>query len=202
MYPQRITAVSTAFGRSRGFSGFSAFGPRSLKEICKLELFEREDPEKCGQIWTEFHATKKDAVGLVVDSPTCLKIFKRAKQCPNFILPVFKGSDNSHLILLSQFQRNAFLFTTLEEFKSNPGNSSLCLSVALFDDMVETKGLGMLRADFLPALTKKEATVLSSMLVESYSSDGWVDVFNLSPKTFDYEAYFAWTTKFKNRFLD
>ena len=203
MYSLRISKAFDFATRRRGISGFSNIGPRNLEDICKINLFEREDPKKCRQIWTDFHANKNDAVGLVLDSPSCLAILKRARQCPNFVHPFFTGSDNSHMVLFSQFQRNAFLYTTLEDFRS--GRGTLCLSVTLFDDMLRTKGIGLLRADFLPTISKKEATVLCAMLVESYSTNatfGWVDEFNLSPKTFDYDAYLNWAAnKFQNRFV-
>jgi len=185
--------------------GFSALSPRSLKEVCKLELFESQDSDKCKEIWTSYHETKKDATGMHVSKETCASVLMRAKTCPVFIFPIFK-SEESYLVLLSQFMpnTNSFVFAYLEEYKKNPTAAAPWISVALYDDLTASKGIGLLRADFMPSISKKEATVLCNMLIEAYSGTlaPFSEAFNRTPDRFNFEDYSkASKAMFCQRFL-
>lgn len=55
--------LSTA---GRYVPGFSFPAPRSLEQIVKFALLERESPQEIERIWTEFHAERDDSVAAVV----------------------------------------------------------------------------------------------------------------------------------------
>ena len=171
--------------------GFSSLSPRSLREICKLELFESEGRDACAEIWRAYHEEKRDAAGAVLTRDVCARVLERAKQCPMFVFPVFKSTDGAFLMMLSQFQQNVFLFTSLEEYKQNPHGATPWLSIALYDDLTATKDLGLLRADFMPSVSKKEAQVLAEMLVDAYdvSFADHCQRFNLTPQSFSFDLY-------------
>lgn len=45
--------------------------------------------------------------------------------------------------------------TTLQDFKVNPTGAQPYATISMYGDLVESKGLGLLRADLTPNLTKK-----------------------------------------------
>ena len=89
-----------------------------------------------------------------------------------FLLPVIK--EDGHMWILSQFQDTAFICTYLggkrvryfydghffmllsyiTEYQKDPATAKPWLSCVLYDDFVESKGLSLVRTDFLPSLTK------------------------------------------------
>jgi len=186
-----------------GTGGFSPLSPRTLKEIVKLELFEQEGREKCEEIWRSYHAEKRDAVGRTITAEACASLLQRAKKCPMMVFPVFKSAD-SYLMLVGQFQQNVFLLTYLEEYRKNPSTASPWISIAVYDELTSSKGLGMLRADFMPTLTKREAAVLTEMLLAAYvdSLHPHTEAFNLKPNAFSFEQFTQdASTEFAPKFL-
>lgn len=140
-------------------------------------------------------------------------MMQRAKTCKTFIHPVFKlaGTDNAYLVLLSQFQPpNYFLFTFLEEYRQNPATAQPWMSVAVYLDLLESKKIGLIRADFMPSISKAEAKVLVDMLVASYtvapmggSYEKYLEAFNLNPDDFNFDDYIFETREtFRHRFLE
>ena len=140
----------------------------------------------------------------------------RAKKCSTFVYPVWKtkprlhsteesaldnadtpsssaSSSDAFLVLLSQFQQpNYFLFTFLEEYRRDPASAQPWMSVAVYPDLLESKGMGLVRADFMPSISKAEASLLMDMLVDSYStSTTHLEAFNLKPHSFNFDAYIA-----------
>ena len=182
--------MTTGTPSPMGTGGFSPLSPRTLKEIVKLELFEQEGREKCEEVWRSYHAEKRDAVGTTIPAEACKSLLQRAKKCPMMIFPVFK-STGSFLMLVGQFQQNVFLLTYLEEYRKNPNTASPWISIAVYDELTSTKGLGMLRADFMPNLTKREAEVLTEMLLAAYvdSLHPHTEAFNLRPNAFSFEQF-------------
>lgn len=133
--------------------GFSYPAPRSLQQIVKLELLENESKEQIHQIWTDFHSDKSDALAAALSGETYKLFVQRAGASPFFIFPVYR--KDGFFNMLCQFQDTCFLVTYLEAFKENPGLAPPCLTVSLYEDMVESKDIGLLRADVTNMLDKK-----------------------------------------------
>lgn len=133
--------------------GFSYPAPRSLQQIVKLELLENESTEKIEKIWTEYHREKSDSLAAALSGETYKLFVQRAGASPFFIFPVYR--KGGFFNMLCQFQDTCFLVTYLEAFKENPGLAPPCLTVSLYDDMVESKDIGLLRADVTNMLDKK-----------------------------------------------
>ncbi|CAN0358130.1 unnamed protein product [Hapterophycus canaliculatus] len=70
-----------------------------------------------------------------------------------FILPVWR--DGGHFMILSQYQDTCFLLTYLEDYKLNPGGAQPYATISMYSDLVESKDLGLIRADITPNLNKK-----------------------------------------------
>lgn len=175
---------------SNASSGFSYPGPRSLEQIVKLELLESEQTPKIRSIWEEFHAEKDDAVALTLNARDFQALVKRAEAAPYFVIPVYR--QDGFFNMLCQFQHSCFLVTYLEAFKENPHAAPPCVTISLYDNLLVTKKLALVRADVINMLDKKESKHLLRQLLTSYQDDtlyDHVDKFNNKPDQFDFETY-------------
>ncbi|GLE01142.1 hypothetical protein PINS_up009972 [Pythium insidiosum] len=170
--------------------GFSFPAPRTLQQIVKLELLENEEPAEIQRIWENYHAEKDDCIATTMSAAEFNAIKDRARSAPFFVFPVYR--QGGFFNMLCQFQDTCFLITYLEAFKENPGLAPPCLTVSLFDNLLDKKELGLIRADVVNMLDKAESEKLLNQLLASYSDESlfqWVDKFNNRPNEFDFEAY-------------
>lgn len=186
---------------SRRHLSFSYPGPRRLGDITKLPLLQQEEPEVIRQIWTEFHKGRNDTIGITLPKDKFQALMAKAKRCPIFILPVYRLPEHNtaetsvgeagYFVLLSQFQSTHFLLTYLEDYKRNPTQAQPYMTVSTYDDLVETKGLGLLRVDFTPQLSRVEANKVLDLLQHYYSEKGgeYAEQFNHTPAKFSFDAY-------------
>lgn len=182
-----------AVARSRALS-FSFPGPRKLADITKLPLLERESAARVKEIWTEHHAGSPDAVGVALDAAAHAELRARAAPCPMLVLPVHR--EGGFFTLVAQFQERHFLLAPLETYRADPASASPCLSVALYDELCASKGVGLVRADVVGAqLTRAEGATTLSLLLDAYLEpalyDAHVRPFNLEPARFDFDAWLA-----------
>lgn len=56
---------------------FSYPCPRKLREIVKITLFEREQPDKIKEIWQQYYQEKPHAVGMHINSDEMQTIIKK-----------------------------------------------------------------------------------------------------------------------------
>ncbi|KAJ0411393.1 hypothetical protein ATCC90586_004379 [Pythium insidiosum] len=186
---QCLRAFASDSGKIKS-GGFSFPAPRTLQQIVKLELLENEEPAEIQRIWENYHAEKDDCIATTMSAVDFNAIKERARSAPFFVFPVYR--QGGFFNMLCQFQDTCFLVTYLEAFKENPGLAPPCLTVSLFDNLVEKKQLGLIRADVVNMLDKAESEKLLSQLIASYSDKSlfqWVDKFNNRPNEFDFEAY-------------
>ncbi|POM78859.1 ATP11 domain containing hypothetical protein [Phytophthora palmivora] len=178
------------YASTKATTGFSYPGARSLEQIVKLELLENEQAPKIRSIWEEFHADKDDAVATTLEAHEFQSLVKRAESAPYFIFPVYR--QEGFFNMLCQFQQSCFLVTYLEAFKENPSAAPPCVAVSLYDNLLESKMLTLVRADVINMLDKKESQLLLKQLLASYQDDKLyehVDKFNNKPDQFDFETY-------------
>ena len=149
-------------------------------------------------------------VACVLDAERYDKLARNVKTAPMFVLPVFRGGGFFNVLL--QFQDNPpkiLLFTSLDDFRSDPAGAQPYLAVNLFDDLKDDKGLVLLRGEITQQLTQPEARALLDATLRLYlGSDGrglagarhagsadaadedafaLVDRFNNEPATFDFD---------------
>jgi hypothetical protein len=65
IYQSRRRPTAPALQQLRSFS-FSFPGPRKLADITNLPLLEKEEGAAIAKIWTKFHDTRRDTVGLAI----------------------------------------------------------------------------------------------------------------------------------------
>ncbi|KAI9916556.1 hypothetical protein PsorP6_017027 [Peronosclerospora sorghi] len=175
---------------TKATTGFSYPGARSLEQLVKLELLEKEQTPEIRTIWNKFHADKDDAIATALNAIQFHALVERATKAPYFIFPVYR--QDGFFNMLCQFQQSCFLITYLEAFKENPSAAPPCVAVSLYDNLIATKDLALVRADVIHMLDKKESQLLLHQLLTSYQRDelyDLVDKFNNKPNQFDFELY-------------
>eukprot|EP00903_Cladosiphon_okamuranus_P012709 g11883.t1 len=179
-----LAPVATAPKRDLSFS-FP--GPRKLADITNLPLLEKEEKESIADIWAAYHDERPDSLGTVMPGDALADLQAKARKCPMFILPVWR--DGGHFMMLSQYQDTCFLLTYLEDYKVNPGGAQPYATISMYADLVDSKDLGLIRADITPNLTKKEVDRLVRLLIRFYSPHAHhhVEAFNLRTEEFDLE---------------
>jgi len=61
-------------------------------------------------------------------------------------------------MVLSEFQDSCFLYTFLEDYRKNPKTANPWMSLTLYEDFLDDKGLGLLRGDVGAQLTREVRT--------------------------------------------
>lgn len=164
MMPMRMLRVGAQWWRSGVFSlvrkastassgGFSYPGPRALGQIVKLELLQSEEREQIQHIWEQFHGDKDDAVAATLPRDAFQTLKDRATAAPFLVFPVYR--QDGFFNMLCQFQQTCFLVTYLEAFKENPAAAPPCLTVSLYDELLEQKEVGLVRGDVINMLDKR-----------------------------------------------
>ncbi|KAF0700566.1 Aste57867_8902 [Aphanomyces stellatus] len=178
--------------------GFHFPSPRSLQSLVKLADLQKESPDAIRRIWSEYHEEKSDAMARVLTADDLKTLMERAKKCAFFVFPVYRVNKDTNetgfFTMLSQFQDKCFLLTTLDAYRENPAQAPPCLTVSLFDDLVETKELALVRGDVANLLDKPEASALLDALLQRYVDNtlyDTIEAFNLRPHEFNFDAYLA-----------
>jgi ATP synthase F1 complex assembly factor 1 len=116
----------------------------------------------------------------------------KGKGAPMFIYPVPKGEAPNHFILVSQNQDKSFVFTFLGDFQRNPSTASPYMVLTCFDELIESKGIALMRGDLISNLNEDEGHTIMTTLLNGYMRESEYDVirrFNHEPSTFKYEEY-------------
>jgi hypothetical protein len=187
------TRRSAPRAQERAFSSAHALAlgyVRKLDDIVKLDLLEREMAPAVKQIWEDYHREAEQAWGLAIDVAQYEVLRARLVESPMFIIPVRR--DKGFFTLAMQHKERSISFTFLEEYKRSPETAVPWLFATLYDDLVASKGLALLRADFLPhLLTREEAVEVLKRTLELYASDKYdrVWIFNHASKHFKIDEY-------------
>jgi hypothetical protein len=70
--------------------GWSIAGPRELDSIIKVNLLEKEYPERIAEIWNSNHLMKMDMMSDVISTETYSLLSNRLKKYPMFVIPIHK----------------------------------------------------------------------------------------------------------------
>ena len=177
--------------QSRNFS-FSWPCPRKLREIVKISAFQKENAETCQYIWNEYHHSKPHTVSTVLNAKQYGQLMSRGKASPVFVWPVPKGEAPNHFVLVSKQQDKSFLLTYLGDYQVNPTEANPYMVLTCFDELLESKGIMLLRGDLISHLSEDEGFVLMNQLLDGYLHDTnfeTIKKFNHEPDTFDYTEY-------------
>lgn len=151
--------------------GFSFPAPRVLGEIAKVDLLRQEEPDAIREIWQKHHEGSENALATDIPAEDFRTIVARGRErcaeragraasrgprvaltpdvpptSPFFVFPVHR--EGGFFTLLSQFQDKYCLFTYLDDYKANPATAQPYLTLTLYDDLVEDKGLALARGDY------------------------------------------------------
>ena len=192
--------------------GFSFPAPRDLSSIVKSALLEREvrrrppgvlsrpqaftpfslppfaqAPDQIKMIWEDFHASRSDSVARTLSKAKYEGFKERARKMPNFVYPVRKG-EGQFFTLFAQWQDRHCIFTYLEDYRRNPLGAEPYFAVTFFDDLVDRKGLVLVRGDYSYHITKPDAEALLDAVEHFYLHDTrLLEDFNLHPERFSFE---------------
>jgi ATP synthase F1 complex assembly factor 1 len=187
--PTKVVSHPYITGNKRYLPGFSFPAPRRLESIIKYALLEREQPAQIKTIWNDFHAPRLDSVATTWSKEEYEGIAERKRRCPRFVYPVLKG-DGKYFTLFAEWQDKFCIFTYLDDYRRNPAAAEPYLSVALYDDFLTRKGLVLVRGDFSGHLRKLDAAHIVNLMRYYYFQDPrLVESFNLTPGSFDFQAY-------------
>ena len=187
----RVLARSRAFQqRSLSTTALTLGHVRKLDDIVKVDLLECEPAPIVKRIWEDYHKGTEQSWGITLDAPTYETMRGRLAESPMFIAPVTRGKG--FFTMAMQAKEKSLCFTFLEEFKKRPETAVPWLFATVHDDLVHSKGLALLRADFLPhVISKEESATAISRLISVYTTDkydrAWI--FNHAPHRFDVAAY-------------
>jgi ATP synthase F1 complex assembly factor 1 len=189
--PEKVVEHAYTTKNYKWMPGFSFPAPRSLEQVVKLALLEREPPARIREIWNEHHAPRLDSVATVWGAEELAALAERRRRCPRFVYPVLKG-DGKFFNLLAEWQDKFCIFTYLEDYRKDPSRAEPYLSVALYEDLLARKGLVLVRGDFSGHLTKRDAAhVLNLMRHFYFVEPRWVETFNKEPAAFDFSSFVA-----------
>jgi hypothetical protein len=175
----------------RYLPGFSFPAPRTLDQVVKPQLLERESPARIREIWTEYHDSRLDCVASAWGPGEYGALRERARRCPRMLYPVLKG-DGKFFNLVAEWQDKYCIFTWLEDYRRDPSRAEPYLSVALFDDFLDRKQVVLVRGDFSGHLRKRDAAhILNLMRFYYFQEPKWVETFNKDPGAFDFTAFLA-----------
>lgn len=156
--------------------------PRALADVTHIDLLESEPPARISAIWESFHEGKDDVAGKCIEPIEHAAIMERGAESPMFVFPIRR--EGGHFMLLSQFSgaQNMFVLTSLAEYQQNPAMAQPWASLHVFDELLDTKALALLRAEVVPErLTTDEAEHLILLLRRYYGTEAYdkVWIFNV-----------------------
>jgi len=84
------------------------------------------------------------------------------------------------------------VMTFLGDFQRNPETATPYMVLTVFDELVESKGIALMRGDLISHLDEDEGHTIMTTLLNGYLRDtGYENIrrFNHEPNTFKYEEY-------------
>ncbi|KAI9351572.1 ATP11 protein-domain-containing protein [Zopfochytrium polystomum] len=164
---------------------------KTLDNIVNVELLRSESPERIGQIWNEFHATKAGVSG-AMDKQFFAKLRERGKKYPLFILPVPRNDGVEFFFM--QISGHQIFYTPLLEYKLHRESARAHLVLNHYDDLGEEKDVVLMAGDILvETLTPEDARLLvyQTQLFYVTGTDRkqrLVETFHSNPAAFDFQA--------------
>jgi ATP synthase F1 complex assembly factor 1 len=180
----------TRQSRTMVFNKLTLPGPKSLDQIVKINLLEKENPEAIRTIWYKYHAATNDVIAhtLSTEQYRCLEY--RGQQCPMFVLPLFRNIGFVNMVL--QFQRDHVLFSSLREFQKIGEFATPHLTLSHFTEFSHSKNLVLMRGEVnTKEIDKGQAKEIVEIMYRFYLEDKlfheFVEPFNKTPHTFSFE---------------
>lgn len=190
LFPCRAVAAAVRPATSLSIPGT----PRVLDNITRFDKLEAEDSHSVTAIWESFHEAREGVAGVSIDPPEHASILERGSESPMFVFPIRR--EGGHFMLFSQYAaaQRMFVLTSLAEYQRSPAMAQPWASVHMFDELLSTKAVALMRAEVQPdRLTTPEASHLLMLLRRYYGTAQYdkVWMFNHAEKHFDLDGYLA-----------
>ncbi|CEM16915.1 unnamed protein product [Vitrella brassicaformis CCMP3155] len=177
-----------------------------------MSLFERETPSTIEYLWLEQFKDKPRVLTDVLQPDEYDTLTKNASHAPMFIAPLTKsphhdmkgngieaakvqlqGTQGFRTLVLQFQDKKHILYTSLEEFQRDAQAASPHLIVTVFDDLLASKQLALLRVDILAADIDRLQAKRVLDYTRRFYTDGalfrWVESFNHRARGFDFAGF-------------
>lgn len=171
--------------------------PLRLADVVKVELLSGETAARVRELWLEhFREESSSVIAGVMTGPEYVAFRAASSACPTFIAPIRRESELLNLVWHAQ--GSSILYQSLQAFKggaAGAGAGRADLVLTLFTELLDSHDLvllhGQLCSDLLAKRQAAEAIRFTRCAYTQAQWLPWVKKFNLSPSTFDVEAFLA-----------
>lgn len=162
--------------------------PTVLDRVVKLELLQKETPEKVREIWHTYHKSRYCIAG-VIERDQFYPIFTKISEMPSFAVPLMKKNGGVEFFYFQQVE-NMWLFTPLSQWKLHGASARPCFTVVFYTELAGDHGLVLMRSNIDPEhLDIMESQFLINRVQAAYLDPvhyAIVTDFHKNPATFDW----------------
>lgn len=163
--------------------------PADLNRVVKMELLQKETPEKVKEIWHAYHRARFCLAG-VIERDAFFPIFDKISELPTFAVPLLRKNGGVEFFFFQQ-AGTTWLFTPLALYKQQGANAKPCFTVAFYKELSDPPhGLVLMRSNIDPeVLDLMEGQFLINRVQASYLDPALYKVvqdFHKQPETFDW----------------
>eukprot|EP01062_Namystynia_karyoxenos_P061085 TRINITY_DN53048_c0_g1_i1.p1 TRINITY_DN53048_c0_g1~~TRINITY_DN53048_c0_g1_i1.p1 ORF type:complete len:251 (+),score=98.39 TRINITY_DN53048_c0_g1_i1:64-753(+) len=169
-------------------------GRKSLDQIVKLDLFEKTPPADIMNMWMTHHQFDLQYWGRVLSAQQYEALQPRMRQCPYFVVPVFR--DKGLFNVVTNYQTghdDLILCAPLGEWQEKQDNAPIHMTIQFFTELARSKELVLVRCELKDQrMTKQDAMFVTHTLLRYYTLPNLyqtVETFNKNPSQFDFHAY-------------
>ncbi|KAI8926404.1 ATP11 protein-domain-containing protein [Entophlyctis helioformis] len=178
--------------KSKAASALPSYA-KTLDQIVKVELLEKESPTSIADIWNKYHSAKT-GLSASIDAAFYQKLHERGRQFPMFVLPLPR--NEGYELFFMQFSGHQTYYTPLLEYKTNGAMARPSLVLTHYVDMAASKGIVLMVGELGDpsggnlSILEAQNLVYQTQLFYSTGTKTQMDLvetFSNSPQTFSYE---------------
>lgn len=191
----------------KNYLSFDNVIPKNLDNIVKINLLENENKEKIIDIWDKYHndhlkvinekiekekdnnndnidmnilENDKPIMAGYLDKSAYLEFKERVELSPLYIYPILKADNKGFITMFCEYQKeqNAFIISSLEEYKHSPQLANPWLSIVFYEHFIDSKDLVLIRGDWCPYLKRYECEkLMDDLIIKHYLNDNYYNTF-------------------------
>ncbi|KAI8337636.1 ATP11 protein-domain-containing protein [Chlamydoabsidia padenii] len=165
-----------------------------LDDFVKLDLLEKESPERIAQLWHTYHSTKENVINAVIPAHIFQTLQERGERYPMFIFPLPRPNGLEFYLL--QFHQTQCYFTSLAEYKLRQDQARPFLSLTHYDELQHSKQIVLMHGHIhQPNIVTSQDAQFLAFCVQRFYGD--TDLFRLvqqfheHPQDFDHHLLIA-----------
>lgn len=176
--------------RSMVFNKLVMPGPKSLDQIVKMNLLEKQTAEDIKVIWYKYHAATNDVLAHTLTTEQYRLLEVRGRACPMFVLPIFRNIGFQNMVL--QFQNDHVLYSSLREFQKIGEFATPYLTLTHYQEFSQSKNIVLMRGEVnTKEIDKQQAKETVEIMYRFYLDDvlfrDFVEPFNKTPHLFSFQ---------------